>query len=387
MRWRSYESVMVFRFVFSRKIRGPATFDFCNNIGHKRPFACAVKWYRVVLLGRLRPWGPHMKRRTFLHLAASVAALSGVSRIARAQIYPARPVTMVVAFAAGGPNDVIGRIMAARMGEILGQPIVVENIVGAGGMTGGYRVVKAPADGYVFLLGGSGSIAQAQSLYKHPLYDPTTDFTPVGLFVEYPYVLIARNALPANNLQEFITYAKANQAAMQYGSGGSGSGVHIACVLLNAAIGLNVTHVPYRGSGPAMQDLAAGRTDYMCDVIATVMPQVEGKTVKAIAQLSRERAPALPNLPTAHEQGLTDFDAPGWYSFFLPKGTPDPIVQRLKGAMSAAVDSPVLRERLASLGMNVVPPERRTPEYLAKFLPAEIARWAGPIKASGVSMD
>jgi tripartite-type tricarboxylate transporter receptor subunit TctC len=174
---------------------------------------------------------------------------------------------------------------------------------------------------------------------------------------------------------------------MQLGSGGSGSGVHITCALLNTAIGINVTHVPYRGSGPAMQDLAAGRIDYMCDVIATALPQVEGKTVKAIALLSRDRAAAMPDLPTAHEQGLTDFDAPGWFAFFLPKGTPDPIVRRLNAAMSAAVDSPALRERLANLGMTVVPPERRTPEYLAKFVPAEIAKWSGPIKASGVSMD
>ena len=328
-----------------------------------------------------------LPRRKFLNWAAGAAAAPTLSRFAWAQTYPTRPMTMVVAFAAGGPNDVIGRLMAARMSEILGQPVVVENVVGAGGMTGGYRVAKAPADGYQFLLGGSGSVAQNQSLYKHPLFDPTIDFAPIGLFTEFPYVLIARNGLPATSLQEFIAYAKANQAKMQFGSGGSGSGVHIACVLLNAAIGLNVTHVPYRGSGPAMLDLAAGRIDYMCDVISTVLPQVEGKSVKAIALLSRGRAAALPDLPTAHEQGLTDFDAPGWYAFFLPKGTPDPIVRRLNEAMSAAVDSPTLHERLAGLGLSVVPRERRTPEYLAKFVPAEIAKWAGPIKASGVSMD
>jgi tripartite-type tricarboxylate transporter receptor subunit TctC len=296
-------------------------------------------------------------------------------------------VTLIVTFAAGGPNDVMARILALRMGEILGQQVIIENVVGAGGMTGASRVARAAPDGYQFVIGGPGPFAQNQSLYKKPLYDAATDFAPVGLAIEGPNVLITRKDLPVNDFKEFISYAKKNQGKMQFGSGGAGSGGHITCVLLNSAIGVNVTHIPYRGLGPAMQDLQGSRIDYMCDVIVTALPQIEGNTVKAIAMLTRERSPVLSSVPTAHEQGLIDFDASAWFAFLLPKRTPEAIIRRLNRVMSETLDTPAVRERLRGLGMSAVPPERRTPEYLAKFIPAEIAKWAAPIKASGVSMD
>jgi tripartite-type tricarboxylate transporter receptor subunit TctC len=214
-----------------------------------------------------------------------------------------------------------------------------------------------------------------------------TDFVPGSLIAEGAYVLIARKDLPVANLTEFVAYARENQSKLQFGSGGAGSGGHITCVLLNSAIGATVTHIPYRGLGPAMQDLQGGRIDYMCDVVATALPQIEGGTVKAIATLSRGRAPALPGLSSAHEQGLTGFEASVWYAFLLPKRTPEAIIRRLNAAMSDTIDSSTVRERLRSLGMSVVPPERRGSEYLAGFIPSEIQKWAGPIKASGVSMD
>jgi len=328
---------------------------------------------------------PH--RRQFLHLAAGAAALPVVSRIARAQDWPTRPVTMVVPYAAGGPLDTGGRIVAPVLSERLGQQVIVENVVGAGGMTGAARVAKAAPDGYQFVLGNSATHAQNQSLYKRPMYNPVTDFSPVTVIYNSTAVLIARKDFPAKTLREFNTYVKANEATLQYGSGGAGSASHTACVLLNSLIGVSITHVPYRGAAPAMQDLVGGRIDYMCNYISTSLPQIEAGAVQPIALLAPRRSPVLPDLATAHEQGLNDFDADVWTAFFLPKGTPSTIVQRLARATSDALDASAVRQRFADLGLRVARPEERMPEYLAKLVPAEIVKWAGPIKTSGVSMD
>jgi tripartite-type tricarboxylate transporter receptor subunit TctC len=306
---------------------------------------------------------------------------------APAQNWPTRPMTMVVPYAAGGTADVVTRVVAGGLSQILGQQVVVENIGGGGGMIGAHRVAKAAPDGYTLVLGTVGTHAQGQTLYKKPPYNPVTDFAPVALISEQPVVLVARKDLPANNLQEFIAYTKVHQAKMQYGSAGAGSGVHLACVLLNAAIGVNVTHVPYRGGGPAMQDLIAGRIDYQCPVNTLAMPQIEGKTIKAIATLTRARSPSLPGLASAHEQGLADFDAPVWYAIFLPKGTPAAIVRKLNDATVALLNTPAMQERMREVGADPVATERRSPEYLQRFVESEIKRWAGPIKASGVAMD
>jgi tripartite-type tricarboxylate transporter receptor subunit TctC len=324
---------------------------------------------------------------TGLSLLIALTALIVSASPGLAQGWPTSALTMVVPFAAGGPMDTIGRIVAARLAEVLAQPIVVENVGGAGGMTGTARVAKAAPDGSQFVLGNIGTHAQNQTLYAHPLYNAATDFAPVALLAETPLVLIARKDLPADNLPQFMAYARANQASMQFGSGGAGSATHIACALLNAAIGIGPTHVPYRGGAPALQDLMAGRIDYMCLDTPLAIAQIEGHTVKAIAILTRGRSASLPGLASAHEQGLKDFEASNWCGFFLPKGTPAAIVQRLHDATVAAMDTPAVQTQLQRIGATVVAPERRSSNYLQDFVTREIARWAAPIKASGVSLD
>ena len=306
---------------------------------------------------------------------------------AEAQNYPTKPMTMVIPFAAGGPTDVLGRIMAQRMSEVLGQQVVVENVGGAGGMTGSKRVADAAPDGYTFVLGTVGTHAQGQSLYKRPLYDAVSDFSPVALIAEIPIVLIVRKDLPVSNLAEFVAYAKANQGKMQYGSAGAGSATHLGCVLLNYLIGVDITHVPYRGTGPAMQDLQGGRIDYLCEIISTAKPQIDGGTVKAIAIMTKERSKALPNVPTALEQGIPKLEAYTWNAIFLPKDAASDVVKRLHDATLEAMKTPMVRERLEGLGAVIVPEDRASSQYLAQFVKSEIEKWAAPIKASGVSVE
>jgi tripartite-type tricarboxylate transporter receptor subunit TctC len=315
-------------------------------------------------------------------IAASLAFGTGV----QAEDWPTRPLTMINPFAAGGPNDVLARLFAQRMGEILGQTIIIENVGGAGGMNGADRVAKAAPDGYTFLQGTVGTQAQNQTLFKKPAYDSTTDFAPVALMVEAPLVLIARKDMPVKDMKEFVAYAKANRDKMQYASAGTGSAIHLGCALMNMVAGIDVVHVPYRGANPAMQDLMGGRVDYLCDIITTAKPQIDAGTVKAIAILTKERSPVLPSVPTAIEQGF-DVEAYTWNAFFLPRGTPAAIVQKLNRATVEAMKTPDLREKLEGAGLKFVSDDRTTPEYLAKFVESEIAKWAVPIKASGISVD
>jgi tripartite-type tricarboxylate transporter receptor subunit TctC len=272
------------------------------------------------------------------------------------------------------------------MGEILGQSVIVENVGGAGGMNGADRVAKAQPDGYTFLLGTVGTQAQNQTLYKKPAYDSTKDFRSVGLILEAPLVLVVRKDLPVRSMQEFVAYAKANADKMQFASAGTGSAIHLGCALMNSVTGLNVTHIPYRGSNPAMQDLASGRVDYLCDIVTTAKPQIDGGTVKAIAVLDDTRSAALPDVPTAKEQGF-DVKAYTWNAFFLPKGTPDAIASKLNQAMVEAMKTQAVREKLDAVGLKLVAEERATPAYLDGFVQSEIAKWAVLIKASGISID
>src|SRR5262247_2010965 len=327
-------------------------------------------------------------KETSMHrMMAAAAMVMALSAHAAAQEWPTRPITLIVPFSAGGGIDVSARIQAQRMGELLGQSIVVENVGAAAGMAGGLRVAKAPPDGYTLLIGNSGTHAFNQSLYKKPLYNAATDFQPVGLMTESPRALVARKDLPVNNLQELIAYLKANVSKAQFGSAGVGSGTHLPCVLFNLAIGANVTHIPYRGEGPVMQDLIGGRIDYMCATIQTGAAQVKQGAVKGIAVMAAKRVPIIADLATTGEQGLPGVEAAVWNAFFFPKGTPQPIVRKLNKAMSDMLDDPTIRKRLEELGLEIVAPERRTPEYLAKYLPAEIERWAKPIHAAGISAD
>ena len=323
------------------------------------------------------PWGLAIAAAITLHGAAAAQTLPTPA-------WPAQPITMVVPFAAGGPVDTIGRILAARLGEILGQQVVIENIGGAGGMIGAARVAKATPDGYQLVLATSATHAQNQSLYKNPLYDAATAFAPVALVTDSPRVLITRKDLPAATLAEFTAYARINQAKMQYGTAGAGAGTHICALLLDQAMGTRITHIPYRGAGPAMQDLIGGRIDYICEQISTAVPQIQAGAVRAIMVLGPDRVRVLPGLISAREAGLADFDCGAWTGLAFPRGTPDAIVRRLSSAASEAADTAAVRERLESIGVTVVAPERRSPEYLAKFIVSEIAKWAVPIKASGV---
>ena len=324
------------------------------------------------------------KRFTTMVVAGLLAAAVG---LVHAESWPTRPITMVVPFAAGGPTDVVGRIMAARLGEILKQQVIVENVGGAGGMTGAERVAQAKPDGYEVLLGTVGTQAYSQTLYKKPLYNAMTDFAPVALVAEQPLVLVVRKDFPASNLNEFAAYAKANAAKLSFGSGGSGSATHLGCLLLNSAIGVDVQHVPYRGSAPALQDLMAGRIDYLCDAVSTELAPIKAGNVKPIAVLARQRSAVLPNIPTAQQEGLPNFDANNWIALFFPRNTPEPIIHRLREATVEAMKTPELRTRMEAIGTDLVSPDRTTPVYLKSFVASEIKKWAGPIKASGVSVD
>ena len=316
---------------------------------------------------------------------AALALLLGLAGPAVADDFPSRSMVMIIPFAAGGPTDVLGRIIAQRMGEVLGQTIVVENVGGAGGMAGSKRVADAKPDGYTFEIGTVGTHAQNQSLYQHPLYNAVTDFTPVALIAEVPIVLITRKDLPVKNLQEFVAYAKENQATMHFGSGGAGAASHLGCVVLNVAMGTDVTHVPYKGGGLAMQDVMAGRIDFECEIMTTVKSHIDSGGVKALAILSTTRSPVEPDLPTALEQGL-DAQAYTWNALFLPKGVPPEIVTKLNSAVRQAMKTPSVRDRLQGLGAQMVSDDRATPAYLAGFVKSEIAKWEAPIKASGVTV-
>jgi tripartite-type tricarboxylate transporter receptor subunit TctC len=326
-----------------------------------------------------------MRSWKILGSLATVLALS-CSAMAAAQDWPTRPLTMVVPFAAGGPVDVLGRILQPHLSETLGQQVIIENVSGAGGMVGSLRVSLAQ-DNHQFVLGSIGTHALNQSLYKKPLYNVATDFAPVILIADAPLVLIVRRDLPASNLSEFIAYAKANQSKMQYGSGGTGTSAHVGCVLLNQAIGVDITHIPYRGGGPAMQDLIAGRIDYVCNYVSTALPAVQGGTAKVVATLARARSTAFPNIATAHEQGLKGFDVSAWNAMFMPKNAAPAIVGKLNTAASRVLDMPAVSKRLDDIGLIVAARERRSPAYLAQFVAGEIERWSTPIKASGLSAD
>jgi tripartite-type tricarboxylate transporter receptor subunit TctC len=320
-------------------------------------------------------------RLKFVVFAASLFAGSA----AFAQDWPTRPVTMVVPFAPGGGTDVLGRIVARRLSETLGQQVIVENIGGAGGMIGSAHVVNAAPDGYEFDL-GSRADAINQTLYKHPLYDLKKDLMPVILIADQAMVLLARKDLPVNNLHDFIAYLRVNQGTLRSGSAGIGSTGYVDCALFNQAIGVKVQDIPYRGGGPAIQDLIGQQYDYFCTLAPTGVPPLQSGLVKGIAVLGHDRLPSVPDLPTTFEQGM-DFAASTWFGFFVPKGTPPAIVRKLHDASAQAINTPSVRDRLLETGTFVVPVEHQTTEYLQTIIGPEIDKNGAPLKAAGMVIE
>jgi tripartite-type tricarboxylate transporter receptor subunit TctC len=326
-----------------------------------------------------------MRRKSLVVALAAIA--STLPTLGYAQPFPSRPLTMVVPYAAGGTFDVIGRIIATRMTELLGQPVIIENTTGAGGVVGVNRVINAKPDGYTILLGTVGTHAYNQWIYKKRRYDAVGDFTPVTLFSEQPMVLEVRKDLPASTFPEFMALVKKDGSKMQYGSAGAGTTTHLACALLNARIGANVAHVPYRGSAPATHDLIGGRIDYVCGNIGAAIALINSKQVKALAMLSKTRSDLMPDLPTAHEMGLTGYDVTTWTALFLPKGAPREIVQKLAEVTQATMETPAVRTRMRDIGVTGVSKDRQSPGYLENYVAEEIARWEAPIKSGGLQVD
>jgi tripartite-type tricarboxylate transporter receptor subunit TctC len=262
---------------------------------------------------------------------------------------------------------------------------VVENVGGGGGTIGAGRVARAAPDGYTFVLGSISTHAFNQTLFKKPPYNVLTDFTPVALIAETPLVLVTRKSLPVANLKDFAEYARKHGEKMTYGSAGVGSANHLSCILLDQAIGTKTTHVPYKGGGPAMQDLIGGQIDHNCQVVSSAIGQIKGNLVNAIAMLSRERVAVLPDVQTAHEQGLKDFDASTWNALFLPPRTPEAIVKRLHQAALETMQTPDIEKRAFNIGATLVAPDRRSTEYVTKFVRDEIEKWGKTINAAGIA--
>jgi tripartite-type tricarboxylate transporter receptor subunit TctC len=323
--------------------------------------------------------------RTLVVLAA--ALLAGVHGIkpASAQEWPTRALTLVVPFAAGGGTDVMARIVGRRMSEVLGQQVVVENISGAGGMVGSARVARAAPDGYTFVF-GSRSDAINMTLYKHPTYSLKDDLAPVVLVADQPTILVARKDLPADGLQAFIAYVKRNASTIKLGSAGIGATGYVDCAILNGMIGVSIQAIPYRGSGPAVQDLIGRQFDYFCSISGSAASALQGNLIKGIAAFRRERLPSLPDVPTSHEQGM-DFDASTWFGFLVPKGTPAPIIKKLHDAAVAAMEMRDVQEQLAANGTYVFPPEQRSTEYFESIIVPEIEKNGAPLRAAGMLIE
>ncbi len=299
---------------------------------------------------------------------------------AQAQDYPARSITMIVPFAAGGPTDVIARIVTGHMQQTLGQSIIIENVVGAGGTTASTRASKAAPDGYTLITGHMGTHAAAVPLYPKLAYHPSKDFEPVGMLAGTPILILARKDFPPKDLKEFVAYVKTNTDKLNAAHAGVGSVSYSSCQLLNSILKINPTGVPFNGTGPAMNALVGGQVDYMCDQIVNAVPQVKGGTIKAYAVATPERNPSLPDVPTTAEAGLPEFQAQAWNAIFAPKGTPAPIVAKLNAAISKALDDEGVRKRLLELGSVIPTPAQRTPESLKNLVDSEITKWSGVLK-------
>jgi tripartite-type tricarboxylate transporter receptor subunit TctC len=333
----------------------------------------------------------HLPRPFLLRCIAALALLTSVTvavaASVAAQSWPNRPLTMIIPYAPGGSTDLIARLVAPRLAAELGQPVVLENMAGVGGIAGVSRVAKAAANGYQFVLGNVGTHAQNQFLFAYPPYDASVEFVPAALLVDQAMLLAARAELPADGLNEFIAHLRANASRMQYASAGFGSPTHLACALLNSALGVDVRHMPYRGGSLATRELLAGKVDYFCSNVAAIKPYIGAGQLKAPAVLSRVRLASLPGVATAQEQGVKDFEASNWMALFLPAATPEPIVARLNAAAVAALADQALQTKLRALGAEPAAIDRNTPERLAAFLAAEREKWGAIIRKANIRLE
>ncbi len=323
---------------------------------------------------------------TWVRSIAVALILAVIAAAARADdLYPVRPITMVVPFAAGGPTDILGRVIAQAISPMLGQQVIVEDVTGAGGTIGATKVARATPDGYTMVMGNLGTHAASLGIYKNLAYDPRSDFEPVILVASTPMVLVTRKTLPAHTLDEVIAWAKANKGKATMGSAGVGSISHLTLLLFNHLTGVDLTHVPYRGLSEATNDLLGGQIDTLFDQVVTATPHILGDSENAIVVTVPARAPSIPNVPSANEAGLPQLQTVAWTALFVPKTTPQPIVERINAAVQKAMEDPAIAKRLAEIGADIPPPEQRSPEALRQLVNAEIDKWVPLIKAAGVT--
>ena len=316
----------------------------------------------------------------FTRLGGTLVALALGVASASAQDYPTKNITLIVPFAAGGPTDVISRIVGEHMSRTLGHQLIIENVVGAGGTTATTRAARATNDGYTLITGHMGTHAASVPLYPKLAYHPEKDFEPVALLAGTPILILARKDFQPKDLKEFITYVKANVEKVNAAHAGVGSVSHVSCELLNSILDVKPTGVPFNGTGPAMNALVGGQVDYMCDQIVNAVPQINGGTIKAYAVATQARNPSLPDLPTTTEAGLPAFQAQAWNAIFAPKGTPTPIIEKLNAAAAKALDDENVRKRLLDLGSVIPGPAERTPAALGALVKSEIAKWTPVLK-------
>ena len=321
--------------------------------------------------------------RRWIGLVAGLLALWGAA--AGAQTFPTKPITVIVPFAAGGPTDVLARLVAEHMSRTLGQQVLVENVTGAGGTVGSTRAFRAAPDGYTLIVGNLGSHSAAYTIYRNSIqYDPR-EFEPVGMVAGTPMYVAVKKDFPAKTFREFIDHAKKNPGKVTNGHGGVGATSHLVCLFLSSLTGIEMQSIPYRGSGPAMNDLVAGQIDSVCDQAPTVVPQVQGGTIRALVIAEEERARTTPDVPTSKEAGLPEFRATGWNAMFAPKGTPKPVVDKLSQALNTALADDNVKRRIEELGSIPPKPEESTPQWLGELVKSEVEKWGKVIREAGAT--
>ncbi|MBR0660536.1 Bug family tripartite tricarboxylate transporter substrate binding protein [Neoroseomonas oryzicola] len=315
--------------------------------------------------------------------AAAAALLLGCAVPARAQDFPNRQISMIVVFAPGGATDVLARIAAEHMSRTLGRSVVVENVSGAGGTIGGARGAQAAPDGYTLTVGSLGSHSAAPSIYRSIAYDPR-ELQPIGLIAGTPLYFVVRNGFPAQTMQEFLAHVRANPGRVSNGHAGIGSTNHLACALFAHLTGAQFNNIPYRGEGPAVNDIVAQQVDSACVLAPAAVPQIQAGTMRGLLTAAATRNPNAPNVPSAAEAGVPDYIFQGWNAVFAPRGTPAPVVAKLDGALRAALADPAIRQRIEALGSIPAAPDQQGPEALARLVRSEVDRWSTVVRAAGI---